>query len=101
MTHWFISRHSGAIEWAKQQNLPVDRFESHLDVDEVKPGDHVYGTLPVELAAEVCRRGARFFSLSMLVPENQRGTELTAEDLIMLNARLREYRVIDLEDSDE
>ena len=74
MTHWFISRHSGAIEWAKQQNLPVDRFESHLDVDEVKPGDRVYGTLPVEL---------------------------TAEDLIMLNARLREYRVIDLDDSDE
>ena len=31
MTTWFISRHQGAIEWVKKQNILIDRFESHLD----------------------------------------------------------------------
>ena len=97
MTRWFVSRHSGALEWATWRNLSVDRFVSHLNMHDVQSGDRVYGTLPVELAAEVCRRGARFFSLCVGVTEEQRGCNLTADDLFRLNARLREYHITELE----
>jgi len=97
MTRWFVSRHPGAIEWAARQKLSVDRFVPHLNVSDVQSGDCVYGTLPMELAAEVCRRGARFFSLCMNVTKEQRGCDLTAEALFQMNARLREYHIIELE----
>jgi CRISPR-associated protein Csx16 len=97
MTRWFISRHSGAVEWATRQKLSVDRFAPHLNVNDVQNGDYVYGILPVELAAEVCRRGARFFSLCMTVPEGQRGHDLTVDDLFRLHARLREFHIVALE----
>ena len=56
MTTWFISRHPGAIEWVKQQNIQIDRFENHLDTSLVRAGDVVIGTLPIHLAAEVCQK---------------------------------------------
>lgn len=66
MTTWFISRHQGAIEWVKKQNILIDRFESHLDTSLVQAGDVVIGTLPIHLAAEICQKGAKFyFYLSM------------------------------------
>ena len=43
MTTWFISRHTGAIEWAKRKKLVVDRFVPHLDPAQVQPGDTVIG----------------------------------------------------------
>ena len=59
MTTWFISRHPGAIEWVKQQNIQINRFESHLDTSLVQANDVVIGTLPIHLAAEVCQKGAK------------------------------------------
>ena len=76
MTTWFISRHEGAIEWVKQQNIQIDRFESHLNTSLV-----VIGTLPIHLAAEICQKGAKFYFLSVNVSREQRGTELTCEQL--------------------
>ena len=101
MTRWFVSRHSGALEWATRQNLAVDRFVSHLNMNDVQRGDHVYGILPVELAAEVCRREARFFALCVSVTAEQRGYDLTADDLLGLNARLQEYHIVELEHNND
>ena len=98
MTRWFVSRHPGAVAWANRRGFAVDQFVPHLNAQDVQSGDRVYGTLPVELAAEVCRRGARFFALCVNVTENERGHNLTADDLFQLNARLREYHVAELED---
>ena len=97
MKRWFVSRHDGAIEWAKRRNLAVDQFVAHLNMNDVQSGDLVYGTLPVELAAEICRRGARFFSLCVSVTEEQRGCCLTEDDLFRLHARLQEYHIVALE----
>lgn len=101
MTRWFISRHTGAIEWVKRRPLSIDRFVSHLDLAEVRPGDQILGTLPVELAAEVCRLGARFFALRLSVPAEWRGVDLTADDLEALQADFQEYQVIKLEGQNE
>lgn len=92
-TVWFVSRHSGAVEWAKRQGLRVDRLVDHIDIEQVQAGDTVIGTLPINLAAEVCQRGARFFNLSLNLPPEARGKELSAEDLERFAARIEEYRI--------
>jgi len=100
MTVFFISRHAGAIEWLEAEGIPVDRHVSHLDPDEVQPGDWVIGTLPVNLAAAVCARGARFFYLAMDLPPERRGQELSPAEMRAYGAQLQEFRVQRLDPSD-
>ena len=89
----FVSRHPGARDWVSGEGLRVDRFVAQLDPAEVAPGDVVVGTLPVHLAAAVCRCGARYFHLSLELPLQRRGRELTAEIMRACGARLEEYRI--------
>lgn len=91
MTVRFVTRHPGAIEWAARQGLQVDRRLAHLDPTAIQPGDVVIGILPVNLAAEVCARGGRYFNLSIDLPESARGLELSADDLDAFGARLEEF----------
>ncbi|MDR2124563.1 MAG: CRISPR-associated protein Csx16 [Desulfovibrio sp.] len=93
MTRWFVSRHNGAIEWAKRRKIPVDRWVSHLDADCIRNGDVVMGTLPLGAAADICSRGAAFYSLDFQTEERQRGRELTADDLLTAAAVLQRYTV--------
>jgi CRISPR-associated protein Csx16 len=64
-----------------------------LDLEEVRPGDCVLGTLPVRLAAAVCERGARYVHLSPELPAIQRGHELTGANLERPGARLEAFEV--------
>ena len=93
MTTYFVSRHPGAIEWAARQKLNVTHFVAHLDTSLVQPGDSVLGTLPVNLAAQVCAKGARYWHLSVEVPATLRGQELSADELQRLDASLNAYHV--------
>lgn len=90
MATLFVTRHSGAAEWAARQGLAAE-IVAHLDLARVSPGDLVLGTLPVSLAAEVCARGARYFHLTLAVPPELRGQELSADDMARLGARLEEF----------
>lgn len=92
MTTWFISRHPGAVEWARRRGLDAVATD-HLDLDAVRAGDVVIGTLPVGLAAEVQARGAAFWFLELDLPAEARGRELTADEMERCGARLVEYRV--------
>lgn len=96
---YFVSRHPGAAQWAARQGFAVDRIVAHLDPAQIAAGDVVIGTLPVHLAAEVCARGARFFNLSLDLPAEARGRELSAEDLQRYGARIEPYHVQRLADS--
>ena len=92
---FFVSRHPGAIEWARQYPWAVRaRFVPHLEIEDIRAGDVVIGTLPVNLAAEVCARGARYLHLSISLTAGQRGTELTARELDAADACLVPYEVI-------
>ena len=93
MTAYFITRHPGAADWARQQGLAVDVVLEHFDTTAVRPGDTVIGTLPVNLAAEVCARGGRYLHLSIRLPVDKRGRELSAADLQALGARVEEYLI--------
>ena len=93
MTRWFVSRHPGALEWLQRQGVEVDQCVAHLDVDVLRPGDTVLGTLPINLACEVCRRGVEYWHLSLRVPFALRGQELSAEQLDECHATLESFVV--------
>lgn len=93
MTTWFITRHPGAIEWARRQGIAVDRQVAHLDPNTVEPGDTVIGNLPVNLAARVCARSARYLHLSLDLDSAMRGRELSVDELEHCGARLEAFLV--------
>ncbi len=93
MTTSFISRHPGAREWAAEEGIVVDQVIAHFDPATIQPGDVVIGTLPVNLAARVCQQGGRYLHLSLELPADRRGQELSAADLRRFGARLEEFRI--------
>ncbi len=93
MTHYFVSRHPGTIEWAKRLALKVTHFVAHLDADQVQAGDTVTGNLPVHLAAQLCAKGAAYWHVSMDLPVAMRGRELSADDLEQLHARVEQFNI--------
>ncbi len=98
MTTYFVSRHPGALAWAAEEGIQVDQVIDHLDLA-VEPGDTVIGSLPVNLAAEVCERGGRYLHLSLVLPPTLRGLELTAEQMRACGARIEEYRIRRMSDA--
>lgn len=93
MAVWFVSRHEGTILWAHQQALAVDHWVTHLDVTNIATGDVVMGTLPVHLAAKVCERGAKFYFVSLILTQSQRGQELSVDDMLGAQCRLQCFDV--------
>lgn len=93
MTTWLVTRHKGAIEWIARQKLIIERYVKHLDPIDIQSGDVVIGILPVNIAAEVCMRGARYINISLNMPPEARGRELSADELVLYQARLEEYSV--------
>lgn len=67
----------------------------HLDLERIGPSDCVVGTLPVHLAAGVCRRGAVYVHLALDLPREARGVELTPEQMANLSPRLVAFRVVE------
>lgn len=65
----------------------------HLDPAQVQAGDTVIGTLPIQLAAQICARGAAYWHLSLEMPANKRGQELSAAELEALGASLQRFNV--------
>jgi len=92
MTAWFVSRHPGAVAWARARGIEA-RYVDHLDIDEVGAGDVVMGSLPVSRAAEVCARGGRYLHLDLETPHGRRGSELTPEAMERYGAKLVEFDV--------
>jgi len=93
MTTWFVSRHPGALQWMQQCGPAFDRHVPHLDTAQVQRGDTVIGTLPVNLAAQVCLRGATYLHLVLEMPAQQRGQELSATELQTMGATLQPFHV--------
>lgn len=98
MSTYFVTRHAGALAWARRQGLDAAAIP-HLDPAAIRAGDTVIGNLPIHLAAAVCARGARFLALEIMVPPAKRGQELTAEEMEAFGACLVPYDVRRLDDA--
>lgn len=93
-TVWFVSRHPGALEWARRQGVPLDRHVAHLNIDQIDRDDIVIGTLPVQMIHLVNQKGASYGHLSLDIPACLRGKELSADELVRCNARIESYHVV-------
>lgn len=92
--NYLITRHSGALQWIKQQLTEPAVHLDHLDEALVLyKGDTVIGNLPLNLVCVLCQRGVRYLHIEMVVPERLRGQELTVEQMAELGAVLVEYLV--------
>lgn len=91
---YLVSRHPGALAWllAEIGSVPTTVL-THLDDVSFTNQDTVCGVLPLHWAARVCAAGARLFVLTVAVPRDLRGRELSAEQLQTLGARLIQYQV--------
>lgn len=96
MTTTFVTRHAGALDWAREEDLLPEGcvVASSFDPERVQPGDLVIGTLPAQVAARICERGGRYQHLTIDLPEQLRGSELTAEQLRACRARLEEFDIL-------
>jgi CRISPR-associated protein Csx16 len=92
MTTYFVSRHPGAVEWAAKRGIDAELVE-HLDTGEIDAGDVVIGTLPVHLVAKINARGGRYLHLTMDVPLEMRGEDLSAEQMDLHGAKMQEFHV--------
>lgn len=88
-----VTRHQGAVEWLKSQGIE-GKVISHADADAVR-GKVVIGNIPLNLAA----LAAVVMSIEMpnIKPED-RGRDLTSDEMIAAGAQLRAYVIFDTTD---
>jgi CRISPR-associated protein Csx16 len=91
MTDYFVTRHDGAREWAAQRGIKAKFLEHLNDPGILKPGDIVFGTLPLSLVAAAIERGARYVHLDLQLAESARGVPLSAAAMTAAGAALVEY----------
>lgn len=93
MTQYFISRHEGAREWARRRGIDAI-FLDHLDDPaRLRPGDTVFGSLPLRLIDRIVSQGIRYVQLDLPLGEAQRGQGLTADQMERAGADLVEYHI--------
>lgn len=93
MKTWLVTRHPGAVDWFHANKIHYDEHLAHLDTALISAGDKVIGSLPVNLAAEVCAKGAEYWNLSLRLPADARGKELGADELVRYEASLQRFDV--------
>lgn len=94
MTTYFITRHLGALDWAKQNGVDFDVHLIHLNDDmPLKVGDVIIGTLPINIIAKINATGVRYIHLSLTIPSYLRGVELSVKQLDECQASLQEFEV--------
>lgn len=86
-----VTRHPGAAKWVQQLLARKVQTLEHLDPQDIVPGGNYYGVFPINLAAAICVTGAQCWAITMQLPAELRGKELTAEQLDALGATLVRY----------
>lgn len=101
MAYYFISRHSGAAQWFKQQGIEIKQHYFHCtDMSVFNKEDVVYGNLPLHLIEILTKQGVRYFNLVLDVPAHLRGTELSGRDFEDCEPRFIEYKVVAIKTMD-
>ena len=86
-----ISRHSGLVDFLKEAGVcsPDVEVWPHVEDPATLEGRHVAGVLPLHMAA----RAASVTVVSMDLPPDLRGVELSAKTMKRLNPRIETFVV--------
>ena len=87
-----VTRHPALVEFLKELGVEGE-VVSHATEETVR-GKHVFGVLPMRLAAEA----GKFTEVTLLVPPELRGKELTLEEVNSLNPTLTTFKVVKVEE---
>lgn len=91
---YFISRHSATAAWAEKQGLCIDTWLTHLsDSSMLQAGDVVFGTLPIQLVAELTAKGVHYGHFSLTMPPHLRGVELDEATLAECDPKIVFFEV--------
>jgi len=96
MTTYLVSRHPASIQWIEQQGIHIDQFLNHFTqehLEQLQSKDTVVGILPIQIVAQINQKGAHYYHLTLNIPFEYRGKELTLQDLNRFKASLIEYQV--------
>lgn len=93
MTTYLITRHAGAVEWARRRGIAFEHLHHLEDLSRIGPGDRVIGPLPLGRIADIVAAGAYYEAIEMDLPETVRGSELTADEMARHEAHLVRYHV--------
>lgn len=90
-----VTRHAGAQEWLKRHGIDAE-VQVHFtaeDMESVDADTTVIGVLPPTMVADVNARGGNFVALDVRVPREMFKTEISADKMAELGAKLVGYRV--------
>ena len=84
-----VSRHQGLVEWLASRGI-TGKVISHVnDINDIK-NKHVYGILPLHLAAQCLS----ITTIDMNLPADKRGADITLTEMDEYNATMSTYQVI-------
>lgn len=90
---WIISRHPGAQTFLADLGVTGKRL-THLNVEDVRAGDVVIGTLPLPMIAELCQRDVEYWHISLNVNAADRGKELSACQMKARGVRIERFHAL-------
>lgn len=90
-----VTRHQGLVELLQEMGLLEEGVEvvAHATEETVR-GNHVFGVLPMRLAA----LAGKFTEVSLTLPPEFRGKELTLEEVKACNPTLTTFKVTVVEE---
>ncbi|WP_095499174.1 CRISPR-associated protein Csx16 [Paraferrimonas haliotis] len=92
-----VSRHPAAVRWLEQLGFGNCEHQDHLsDINTLKEGDLVIGTLPIHLIAALTRKRVTYWHLSLTVPAHLRGVEMSENQLLSCSPRLERFDVVQM-----
>ena len=90
-----VTRHTATCNWLKTRLAEHDlHFTAHFTAEMTEGFEVVVGILPINLVADLNARGIRFFMVTMEVPAELRGKELTEEQMVECNVKLEQFCVL-------
>lgn len=94
LTSYFVTRHPATKVWAKEQEIKVDYWLEHIsDLILFHEGDVIYGTLPIQIAAQLCHQGVRYGHFSLQVPPHMRGVDLSVDQLSAFQPKIEFFSI--------
>ncbi len=100
MVCWVVTRHDDTVKWIQtilghNHIRQVDHLTPAV-MGQMRPGDKVYGVLPLHLVKELLEMGIRYYAIVLpRIPAEKRGKELSISELKEVGIEI--YRVSGLE----